>query len=234
MRLSYITTCVNYLDRLRIAQYHNEGQFDDMLVVTHPTDHETLVWTQSRPDIIPIVTDAFYREGAVFNKGAALNEGLNALRQICTPEWVAIMDADTFLPPDGRAQLNELAAAGKLDPEWFYGVERVLLPTWGDYERLWRDDIGSFESPRGFAFGWFQLFHWGSSAIQSKPVGEWYPTGPDCTEVDWRFFRTWGNLEPGYEAATGRIAKLPFKAFNLGLHGVDHQGRRSAPFAPPS
>lgn len=240
MRLSYVTVCVDYLDLLRISHHHNlsAAAFDDYIVVTSPADHETVNWTQGHKEITPVYTDAFYRNGATFNKGLALAEGLNALKSICDPDWVCTMDADSFVLPDWRSQIvgtPENPPKVKLDKEWLYGAERILLPTWADYERLWADDLDTFESPKGFAFGWLQLWNWNSQAFQSRiATGELYPSGRDCTEIDWRFFRAWGDLVPGYESATGRIAKLPFKVANLGPHGVNHQKRVSAPFVPPS
>ncbi len=239
MRLSYVTVCVNYLDLFRVAHHHNlsASAFDDYVVVTTTEDKETTAWTQARKEITPVYTDAFYRNGARFNKGLALAEGLNALKSICDPEWVCTMDADTFVLPDWRAQIVGTPDAPpkvKLDKEWLYGARRVLLPTWADYERLWKDDLDTFESPKGFAFGWLQLWHWQSQAFQSRiAAGELYPQGQDCTEVDWKFYLPWGDLEPGYERATGRIAELPFKVMNLGPHGANHTGRKSAPFVPP-
>ncbi len=240
MRLSYVTVCVNYLDLLRVSMHHNvsAAAFDDYVVVTSQNDIATINWAQSQPHVTPVYTDAFYRNGATFNKGLALAEGLNALRSICTPEWVCAMDADTFVLPDWRAQIvgtPENPPKVQLDKEWLYGAERVLVPTWQEYERLWTDDLGTFESPKGFAFGWLQLFHWQSQAFQSRiAAGEMYPSGRDCTEIDWKFHLPWGSLEPGYESAKGRIAKLPFKVINLGPHGANHTGRRSAPFVPPT
>ncbi len=239
MRLSYVTVCVNYLDYLRVSHHHNlsAAAFDDYVVVTTTEDKETTAWTQAHKEITPVYTDAFYRNGARFNKGLALSEGLNALKSICEPEWVVTADADTFCLPDWREQIvgtPETPPRVRLDKEWLYGAERVLVPTWKDYERLWVDDLETFESPKGFAFGYWQLWHWDSQAFQSRiAAAEMYPTGNDCTEVDWRFYRSWGNLEPGYERATGRIAKLPFKVINLGPHGVNHQKRVSEPFVAP-
>lgn len=227
MRLSYVTVCVNYLDYLRVAAHHNVGQFDDYIVVTSHTDVKTINWAQSQPYITPVYTDALYRNGAVFNKGLALTEGLNALKSICEPEWVAIMDADTFVPPDWREQLKR----ANLDKEWMYGARRVLLPTWADYERLWTDDLNTFTIPDGFGFGFLQLFHWQSQAFQAQQD---YPQGRDCTEVDWMFRNRWGDFEVPYTVPRGKLAELPFQVFNLGPDGVNHRGRASAPFTPPS
>lgn len=225
MRISHVTVCVDYLDYMEVALHHNRPEFDEFVVVTSHADRATQAFCAFH-QITCVVTDAFYRGGAAFNKGAALNEGLAALRP--GAEWVCIMDADTFVPPGLRSHV------AALDKEWMYGARRVLLPTWADYEGLWTRDIESHQCPEGFAFGWFQLFHWDSAAIKACAPGTWYPEGRDCTEVDWRFFRRFGDLVPGYESAVGRIAKLPFRVFNLGPDGINHTGRKSAPFVSPS
>lgn len=231
MRLSYVTVCVNYLDYLRCAHHHNIGQFDDYVIVTTTEDKDTLAWTQAHKEVMPVYTDALYRNGAVFNKGLALTEGLNALKSICDPEWVAIMDADTFVPPDWRDQLKRV----NLDKEWMYGARRVLLPTWADYERLWTDDLNTFEIPKGLGYGYLQLFHWQSQTFQARlATGESYPSGRDCTEVDWKFRNYWGDTDDSYTVTRGRLAELPFQVFCLGPHGTNHGGRRSALFVPPS
>ncbi len=232
MRLSYVTTCVNYCDLLRVAHHHNlsAAAFDDYIVITHPHDHETVAWAQAHKEVTPVYTDAFYRDGARFNKGLALAEGLNALKSICDPEWIAVMDADTFVPPDWRDQLSR----ANLDKEWLYGARRVLLPTWTEYERLWKDDVETFEIPKGLGYGYLQLFHWQSQTFQTRLArGEAYPSGPDCTEVDWKFRNCWGDTDDSYTVTRGRLAELPFKVFCLGPHGTNHTGRRSAPFVPP-
>ncbi len=239
MRLSYITVCVDYLDMLRVAHHHNlsAAAFDDYIVVTSPHDHATVNWTQGHKEVTPVYTDAFYRNGAKFNKGLALAEGLNALKSICEPEWVAVMDADTFVPPDWRAKIAGVGSAApevQLDKEYLYGARRVLLPTFAEYERLWKDDIETFASPEGYGFGWLQLFHWQSEAFQTLLAsGAPYPSGRDCTEVDWIFRNAWGDFEIPYTVPRGKLAELPFKVFNLGKDGENHFGRVSAPFVPP-
>ncbi len=229
MRLSYVTTCVNYLDYLRVAHHHNlsAAAFDDYIIVTTTEDKETLNWTQGHKEVMPVYTDAFYRHGARFNKGLALTEGFNALRSICNPEWVAVMDADTFVLPSWREDIKN----ANLDKEYMYGARRVLLPTFAEYERLWTDDLDTFKCPEGFGFGWLQLFHWQSKAFQAQQD---YPTGNDCTEVDWKFRNRWGDFEVPYTVPRGNLRELPFRVFNLGKDGENHFGRVSAPFVPPT
>ncbi len=230
MRLSYVTVCVNYLDYLRIATHHNVGQFDDMVVVTSMDDTATINWIQSQPYITPVYTDAFYRNGATFNKGLALSEGLNALKSICEPDWIGIFDADTFVGPDFRQQVTTLG----LDKECMYGARRVLLPTFEEYERLWKDDLDTFTCPEGFGFGWTQLINWNSEAIKSCKPGEWYPGGPNCRDIDWVFREKWGGFDVPYTVPNRNLKELPFRVFNLGEDGRNHFGRVTPPFVPPT
>lgn len=226
MRLSYITVCVNYLDYFRVAYQHNRSEFSDFTIVTSPSDTDTQMFCRdNRLDYV--VTDAFYRNGTVFNKGLALNEGLIAAQQERPLEWVALLDADTFVPPT-----QPRAILPTLDKEWFYGCERYLLPTFEDYLRYINSagNDTSFACPRGFGFGYIQLFHWDSAVIKGLPYGRWYPESRDCTECDWRFMNLYGGLIKDYAEAVGRVAKLPFRVYNLGKHGQDHFGRRSPQF----
>lgn len=68
--------------------------FDRMCVVTHPSDGNTQLVCKDY-DIDCFVTEAF---GDEFNKGAALNQALNILREE-GEEWIMITDADIFWPP---------------------------------------------------------------------------------------------------------------------------------------
>jgi hypothetical protein len=225
MKVSYVTVCVNYIDFLAISLAHNRGRFDEMIVVTDTKDKDTHDFCEFN-HIKYVKTDSFYVNGNVFNKGLALNYGLAALDK---PEWVAIMDADTFVPDDiwQKVDLN------KLNVEYFYGCERILLPKFEDYYALFSENKRpeDFESPEGFGYGYFQLFHWQSKVIQSVPPGHcWYPPFPDCRESDWMFRLKWGDFDGSHAKWKGLFDKLPIKVFNLGEHGKNHFGRVTEKF----
>ncbi len=231
--ITYVTVSVDYSDFLGVTIPHNRAHFDDMVVVTAPRDVATQqLCVENHVGLA--VTDVFYQQGARFNKGAGLNAGLQLanIRAKAGPlEWVAIMDADTYVPPE----VDLRATVDTLDKEWFYGCERTLVPTWEDYQLVLADPARAdkeLTSPRGFGFGWFQLFHWDSAVIKGCAPGQWYPQSIDCTECDWRMMVKWGNLINDYQDAEGKVGKLPFKAINLGKDGENHGGRISPRFGP--
>jgi hypothetical protein len=107
-------------------------------------------------------TDAFTRDGACFNKGAAIEEGFDALGRW---GWILLLDADIVLP--------STLEPGPLCPDVIYTMRRRQLDgeaagidgDWGRWEVM-----PSVEN----CFGYFQLFHAYSESLRSRP---WYPTG---------------------------------------------------------
>lgn len=234
--ITYITVCVDYSDFLTLTLTHNRAEFDSMVVVTTERDTRTRQLCEQE-GIGVVATDAFYTNGTTFNKGAGLNVGLQYARmssqfQHKRPlEWVAIMDADTYVPRN----VGIRTVVDKLDKEWFYGCERLLVPTWEDYQLVLDDPARAdkeLTTPRGIGFGWLQLFHWDSEVIKGCAPGSWYPQSRDCTECDWKFRNLWGDQDETYTTERGKLGKLPFKAINLGKDGENHLGRVSPEFRP--
>lgn len=126
-----VTVCVNYADFLAETLPWNMQQFDKLVVVTSYEDKETQelcrrLSVECRP------TDVMHFDGDRFNKGRAIDFGIGFLSG---REWVAHIDADTWLPPMTHHHLM----SARLDEECIYGVDRVLCPNW----ESWRKFIGS-------------------------------------------------------------------------------------------
>lgn len=224
MKITYVTVCVNYVDFLAISYYHNRSEFDEFIVVTDSKDKNTQDFCVKH-EIKMVITDKFYENGAVFDKGLAINEGFKALE---SPEWVVFMDADTFVAPNFKKMLPD-----NLDKEFMYGARRVLLPTFDKYKELSQaKSLDGFEVPYGAGFGFFQLFHWDSQPIKKSNFGEWYPSFPDCRQSDWMFRNKWGGYVPesDYRVCNGNFRELPLLVYNLGEHGKNHFGRTTPNF----
>jgi len=122
-----IVICVDYADHLA-KTIVNARHFSETLIVTAPHDAATREYPNT------YVTDAFYRNGAHFNKGAAMEEAFNVIGRA---GWICTWDADILLPDD--LQLPEL------DPWTLYSAPR-------------RMDDGAISREWGFP-GYFHIFN---------------------------------------------------------------------------
>lgn len=145
--MSIQTTClivsVDYSDYLSQTLKHNSMQFTDTIVITSPNDLETQNVCKNYA-IKFITTDAFWKNNSIFNKAAALNEGLLHVRT----EFICTVDADTILP-------NIRPALERLDRNYLYGLNRVVYLTQNDF----LSDRGeNRHMPKDYIIGFFQLF----------------------------------------------------------------------------
>ncbi len=159
-KLSAVVVCVGRSEHLRQTLAHNAGQVDELIVVTHPDDRETLQEIGSayigtgkpfrgegdEPHKFRITfSRRVYDRDFAFNKGAMLNDGLKALAP--DADWVVLTDADCFLP----ANLREYVRTHALNPGVLYGAVRG-------------DGGGLNAEPNGY----FQLFNRRASAIRDR------------------------------------------------------------------
>jgi glycosyltransferase involved in cell wall biosynthesis len=123
-----VIVSVNYSDFLAHTLPLNKYFFNRIVVVTDLDDDRTRqICAYHR--VRCVQTDDFYKNGEKFNKGAAINYGLSFLDM---DGWVAHMDADIVLPPRTRLLLNRL----DLDPAGVYGVDRLMCPSYEDWQRF--------------------------------------------------------------------------------------------------
>jgi hypothetical protein len=202
-----IVVCVGYDDLLAITLRRNMRHLTECLVVTHPGDAATLELAASCPDVRTHVTDAFYRGGASFNKGAAMEEGFDTLGR---EGWIVVWDADTLFPdvvrlprltkgflysPPRLIQANPAIAASRLDVAW-----NTAQPTVEDCHA-----------------GYFQLFHADDEALRERP---WY----DVTYVHA------GGCDHYFQAKWPRQNKIRpgFSVLHLGPRDQNWFGRATA------
>lgn len=89
-----ITVCVEYDDILSITLPRNRSLFEDYVIVTSIEDTKTAELA-TQYDCRLLITDVFYENGAVFNKGAAMEQGFDLLGR---EDWICVLDADIVLP----------------------------------------------------------------------------------------------------------------------------------------
>ncbi len=201
-----VTVCVQYDDLLAISLPANIKHFEKTLVVSSPDDTATHELVNSIPGAELFITDAFYRNGARFNKGLGLEEGFDELGR---SGWILIWDADIVLPDNLRIDES------KLDPECLYGCHRRIMK---DPSEALADPPRSWDSyPRHEEFelaGYFHLFNAAASSIAKRP---WYG-------VDWMHA---GGCDSVFQEKFPKDKKfrLNFDSLHLGEVDVNWLGR---------
>ena len=170
--LEAVIVCVDYSDFLEETLHRNKVAFDHVVVVTTHEDKATQRVCRHN-NIDPVLTDAFFHDGAPFCKAAGINVGLAHLRY---SDWILHLDADILLPHDFRNQLWNAS----LQRDCIYGADRQNVVGREAYEalvssyhfrHLYRDkfvvklpelDLGArlVHAEFGYApIGFFQLFN---------------------------------------------------------------------------
>ena len=161
-KIDVIITSVDYNDFLILSLENNTKYFENITVVTSNDDIICQNICKSY-GVKCITTDAFYEDDFVFNKGKAINIGIES---IVNPEFILLLDADIIVT--NKFDLSNL----ELDT--LYTSDRWICYNHFQYER-WRkgetqvNNLPKYERDNGYGF--FQLFNFNNS-LDVK----WYPS----------------------------------------------------------
>lgn len=208
-----ITVCVEYSDLLAVTLERNREHFDRVLVVTTYEDTETHRVVQTMPNCEWFTTEAFYRNGAAFNKGLAIEEALEAIRGfgwLRQSGWLCSFDADILMP---RRMPLPLLRKNTLYAPW-----RRILPDptrWRDYENeaTW-PSLERYEETWEFA-GAFLLFNVNAPHLR----GKWPWFG-----VNWKHAGGYDS-DFYYSWPAAKRFRMDFDVLHLGEHGRNWFGR---------
>jgi len=182
MNISGLTVCVDYAPLLARSLPLWQAGCDALVVVTSPGDQATQTLCADHR-VTSYQTDAFWREGAQFNKAAAMVEALGCVRPhaaLFAPgeawfgawqDWLLFFDADVVPPANWRALIRQAKPlVGNL-----YGARR--LTEHGD------------RVPDGELGGFFQLFHADDPCAQRRPLLDtrWRHAGGYDSEFEFRW-----------------------------------------------
>lgn len=215
-----LITSVGYGDILALTLPRNVQKLESVLVITAPHDFETKRVVSSiaahEPGVGMLVTDAFYRGGAKFNRGAAIEEGFKALGY---PErWFVVLDADIVLPwfsvqgdalhyGSGEIERMDLDRGCLYVPPRRMLYEAERFDDFVDWSTLPINPNEANEYP-----GYFQMAH--GSAMKERP---WYPTNwIHAGGADSEFMKKWPRANRKH---------LPFEVLHLGADGRNWAGR---------
>ncbi len=182
-KVEVVMVSTNYLDYLKVTLPNNLKYIPNMTVVTHISDTDTINYLESIKCKY-VATDAFDYcnfNRAVFNKGAALNKGLDTLDK---NNWVLIMDADIYLT-------DPLPQVSKLDPRYLYGARRFMINSMEELERFksYKNDYKNLNElkPQNpgiigarTIIGYFQLFDFKTNPHYYPAI---YPTASTSDNV---------------------------------------------------
>lgn len=122
--LRAIMVAVDYTDLLAITLPYNRHHFAEVMVVTKPGSKDAAVARDVEAATAPVrthETDVFTRDGATFNKWAALEEALDVFGR---HGWLCLMDADVLWPKEVKV-FEAMGGVGIVGGD---GNERIL--TW--------------------------------------------------------------------------------------------------------
>lgn len=208
-----VCVCVDYADILSITLPYNQHQFQQLLIITSPGDTETKMLCE-KEKVPCFVTDLFYRDGAMFNKWLALEEGLNHFGR---EGWICLLDADVLWPKNAWKSLTGIR------PGFLYTPRRRMYPILPKNEdcipseAIW-NNYPVHRNENEFA-GYSQIFHASDPVLGDPP---WH-------EVDWM---TAGSADSFFQLKWPDHMKIrpAFEVLHLGPAGTNWAGRVS-PYA---
>jgi len=226
--LRAIMVCVDYEDLLAVTLPYNRRHFSEVWVVTNSITDGATARVARLFDARLFHTDAFYRNGADFNKWLALEEGLDAMGR---SGWLCIMDADILIPKGvrigayGKDGVSLTVANGTratvLAPGNLCTPLRHMSPLTPPvpHEESWPQY--PIHPNQGEFAGYMQIFHADDPALGTPPFNAlnnpWY-------ETNWRHA---GGADSFFQRKWSREKKLrpPFNVMHVGTTGINWCGR---------
>lgn len=203
--MNAITLCVAYDDLLAITLPAALQHFGRVVVVTVESDWQTIALASGKRRQL-CFSKRLYAYGASFNKGAALEEGFDAMGR---NDWICQFDADCLLPP--------WTDFSGIEPGNLYVARRRTCDDPRQYrqDREW-SEYPLVEEKSPFDCGCVQVFHADDPVLATQP---WYPTHwKHAGECDREFNAKWPE---------GKRHYLPFEVLHLGEPYKNWHGRQT-------
>jgi glycosyltransferase involved in cell wall biosynthesis len=149
-KIDVVIVSVNYNDFLLISLENNSKIFENITVVTSSSDFLCQKICK-KFGVKCVVTDIMYEDRAPFNKGKAINAGIDS---ISDTDYILLLDADILV-------MNKIFL-DSLDDELLYTSDRYIVADYDSYQRyisggLNKDDEFMIDMNQGLGF--FQLFN---------------------------------------------------------------------------
>jgi hypothetical protein len=198
MKIHGLTVCVDYAEFLRVGLPRWLSGLESLTVVTAPRDVATIELC-AEAAVKVFVTDLFYRDGASFNKGRALEAARLWMEERIGGErsWRLLFDSDVVPPDDWLARLDR----SRPQPDRLHGCLRYDAPA----DAL--EDRGqakcAFDVP---GVGYFQLYHSADPVVQALPLLDCHWT--HAGNYDNRFMDRWRKAGKTVQCVPFRVAHV--------------------------
>jgi hypothetical protein len=210
-KLEAIVVCVGYSKFLEITLPLNKKHFDNVIIVTTPNDLETKRVCDEN-SVKFVETNRFYENGAIFDKGGSINEGILKLNY---GSFVCHLDCDIVLPDNFRDELK----LENLDSNILYGCRRFFIDKyrdWLDYKegKKEKEDFDGLQLG-GFGCGYIQIWDMQSPKIKGISAPHLYPSYKTAGESDILMLKQ-------FHPDVASVGKLNIDVAHLGNFGVNH------------
>lgn len=208
-KVDTIIVSVDYNDFLVLTLENNIKYLDNITVVTSPND-SLCKEICDKFGVKCVLTDRMYENGAKFNKGKAVNEGIKSIQN---PEWILLLDADIILP----SNWSDLIKSSIFNKDAIHICSRNIIENYEDYQRwLNGEEVGRLETSKGF--GYFQLFNINSSSIFGRN-----PIFPETSDD-----AAWSDLS--FRNQFNKRTELSMSVVHLGKAYTNWKGRETDSF----
>jgi hypothetical protein len=209
--------CVDYADILELTLPGTLRHFrpEDIHIITAPNDKAVRI--AARHGFNVHITNAFYADGAIFNKWKALEEALDKFLRY---GWIVLLDADIVLPDLPHLFPSNTEAGFRVDPEGLLTPRRRMLPFLPrSVEEIPPEDEWErypIHANLGEWAGYCQLFNAKCSVLRER--------GTPWHETDWKHA---GGADSFFQALwpIGRRYRPVWDCLHLGPAGENWMGR---------
>jgi hypothetical protein len=181
--INMICCCINYSDYLEDCLFYNNNIFNTIYVVTSNTDKPTIDLCSKYKNVQCILTESFFKNKAVFNKGAAQDYALSI---IPNTGWLLIGDADCIYPSIINDQIINA------DVNNLYSLHRIDIKSKKELQNFIDQGMGcNIELTNGWYHPWAgngycQLFNFDSLFYKKGSLyvgGNWNHPYADIADV---------------------------------------------------
>jgi len=215
--------CVNYSDFLKYTLPYNKHNFDNIIVVTISDDINTQKVCNDN-GVKYVITNRLYEDGAKFNKGKAINDGIKLLNK---DGWVILTDSDMIYPKNFR----ELIDLDNRHPKLVFGTDRIMCSNYEEWVK-YNSDVNVSNSwirqgGRSVGVGFFQMVHCSNPIIKGRSnwLSEDYGHAGRSDRIFWRSFKKRSRRNIGVT-----LIHLDTEPVAAGYLGKNWHGRKTKLF----